>query len=211
MKALGLIAVGLALLVWLIPAAPMTGDGQYYIQFVRNNFQHAASSWHERRLLGPLIVRALPLDAQDGFFVLTLVSLGVTALFTWLAAREIVKEIGIYRRERTVNLGIAPYLFSKFAVLGVLCFLQSAILVVMVNAASPFHQGIFLPVLMEIYITMALTSLAGLTMGLMVSALVPNNDRAMSFIPLLLIPQVIFSGILFKLDGFAQVLGGLFA
>src|SRR5438132_4003393 len=92
MKALGLIAVGLALLVWLIPAAPMTGDGQYYIQFVRNNFQHAASSWHERRLLGPLIVRALPLDAQDGFFVLTLVSLGVAALFTWLAAREIVKD-----------------------------------------------------------------------------------------------------------------------
>ncbi len=127
------------------------------------------------------------------------------------SAREIVKEIGIYRRERTVNLGIAPYLFSKFAVLGVLCLLQSAILVLMVNAASPFHQGIFLPVLPEIYITMALTSLAGLTMGLMVSALVPNNDRAMSFIPLLLIPQVIFSGILFKLDGFAQVLGGLFA
>jgi ABC transport system ATP-binding/permease protein len=127
------------------------------------------------------------------------------------SAREIVKEIGIYRRERTVNLGIAPYLFSKFAVLGVLCLLQSAILVFMVNAASPFQQGIFLPVLTEIYITMFLTSLAGLTMGLMVSALVPNNDRAMSFIPLLLIPQVIFSGILFKLDGFAQVLGGLFA
>src|SRR5438552_4391094 len=88
MKALGLIAVGLALLVWLIPATSMTGDGQYYIQFVRNNFQHAASSWHERRLLGPLIVRALPLDAQDGFFVLTVVSLGVTSLLTWLATRE---------------------------------------------------------------------------------------------------------------------------
>src|SRR5881275_161100 len=89
--ALGLIVLGLAALVWLIPAAPMTGDGQYYIQFVRNNFQHAASSWHERRLLGPLIVRALPLDAQAGFFVLTVVSLGVTSLLMWLAARAIVK------------------------------------------------------------------------------------------------------------------------
>ena len=49
---------------------------------------HGASSWHERRLLGPLIVRALPLDAQDGFFVLTLASLAATALLTWLAARE---------------------------------------------------------------------------------------------------------------------------
>ncbi|MBV9894187.1 MAG: hypothetical protein JO020_08455 [Chloroflexi bacterium] len=81
---------GLAVLVLLIPAAPMTGDGQYYIQFVRNGLQHGASSWHERRLLGPLIVRALPMDAQPGFFVLTSVSLGVTAVLTWAAARELV-------------------------------------------------------------------------------------------------------------------------
>src|SRR5437868_6932238 len=86
--AVGLIAAGLAALVWLIPAAPMTGDGQHYIEFVRNGLQHGASSWHERRLLGPLIVRAMPLEAQDGFFVLTVVSLAVTALLTWLAARE---------------------------------------------------------------------------------------------------------------------------
>ena len=90
--ALGLTAAGLALLVWLIPAAPMTGDGQYYIQFVRNGLQHGASSWHERRLLGPLIVRALPLDAQDGFFVLTLASLTATSLLTFAAARELVGD-----------------------------------------------------------------------------------------------------------------------
>jgi hypothetical protein len=89
LRAVGLIVLGLAALVWLIPAAPMTGDGQHYIEFVRNNLQHGASSWHERRLLGPVLVRAMPLDAQDGFFVLTTVSLGVTALLTWLAAREV--------------------------------------------------------------------------------------------------------------------------
>jgi hypothetical protein len=90
--AFSLIVLGLGALVWLIPAAPMTGDGQYYIQFVRNNLQHGASSWHERRLLGPLIVRAMPLDAQDGFFVLTTVSLAITALLTWLAARELIRD-----------------------------------------------------------------------------------------------------------------------
>jgi hypothetical protein len=92
LRALGLIVLGLGVLVWLIPAAPMTGDGQHYIEFVRNNLQHGASSWHARRLLGPLIVRALPLDAQDGFFVLTSVSLAVTAALTWLAARELVQD-----------------------------------------------------------------------------------------------------------------------
>ncbi|HEY1298042.1 MAG TPA: hypothetical protein VGJ60_33600 [Chloroflexota bacterium] len=90
LAALALTLGGLAILVWLIPAAPMTGDGQYYIQFVRNGLQHGASSWHERRLLGPVIVHALPLDAQDGFFVLTCVSLTVTALLTWLAARALL-------------------------------------------------------------------------------------------------------------------------
>jgi hypothetical protein len=79
-------------LVWLIPAAPMTGDGQYYIQFVRNGLQHGASSWHERRLLGPLIVRAMPLDPEQGFFVLTTFSLAATALLSWLAARDLLKN-----------------------------------------------------------------------------------------------------------------------
>ena len=51
-RALALIAAGLAALVWLVPAAPMTGDGQHYIEFVRNGLQHGASSWHERSCRG---------------------------------------------------------------------------------------------------------------------------------------------------------------
>ncbi len=126
-------------------------------------------------------------------------------------AREIVKEAPIYQRERTVNLGIVPYMFSKIIVLGVLCLAQSLVLTFMVSLRAPFTHSTFLPPFMEIYITMALTSLAGLMLGLTVSALVPNNDRAMSIVPLVLIPQVIFSGIIFKLDsGLLQFLGAFF-
>jgi hypothetical protein len=110
LAALALTVGGLALLVWLIPAAPMTGDGQYYIQFVRNGLQHGASSWHERRLLGPLIVRALPMDALDGFFVLTCVSLAVTALLTWLAARELLPG------DEPRALAAIPLLFGTWVV-----------------------------------------------------------------------------------------------
>ncbi|MFL5591725.1 MAG: ATP-binding cassette domain-containing protein [Ktedonobacteraceae bacterium] len=127
------------------------------------------------------------------------------------AAREFVKEVHIYRRERSVNLGIVPYMFSKIAVLGLLCLLQSLILVVFVNIFDPFSHSVFLLPFLEVYITIALTSLAGLMMGLAVSALVPNNDRAMSFVPLLLIPQVIFSGTIFPLNSWLlQSLGALF-
>lgn len=126
-------------------------------------------------------------------------------------AREIVKEAPIYKRERTVNLGITPYMFSKIVVLGVLCLLQSLVLTFFVSIKAPFVHSTFLPSFFEVYITMALTSLAGLMLGLTVSALVPNNDRAMSIVPLVLIPQVIFSGIIFKLDNpILQFLGAFF-
>jgi hypothetical protein len=59
---------------------------------------------------------------------------------------------------------------------------------------------------------MALTSIAGLMMGLTISAIVPNSDRAMSFVPIVLIPQVIFSGVIFALNNpLLQFLGIFFA
>ncbi len=124
----------------------------------------------------------------------------------------IVREAAIYRRERAVNLGLAPYMFSKIVVLGLLCLLQSAVLVLVVNGTAPFQHSVFLPPILEIYITMALTSIAGLMLGLTISAVAPNNDRAASLIPIILIPQLIFSGIIFALDNPGlQFLGAFFA
>jgi len=129
-------------------------------------------------------------------------------------SREIVKEAAIYQRERTVNLGIAPYLFSKIFILGLFSLVQSFILVFLVNLKDPLGQvhSVLFPPFLEIYISMALTALAGLMTGLLVSAIVPNNDQAMSLMPLPLIPQVIFAGVLFSLDNppFLQGVGAIF-
>jgi ABC transport system ATP-binding/permease protein len=148
-------------------------------------------------------------DAQKILFIMAFAAVMFGCIN---GAREIVKEDPVYRRERTVNLGIMPYMFSKIVVLGILCFLQSLVLVILVNMAAPLQQGIFLPPPVEIYITMVLTSIAGLMLGLTVSAFAPNNDRATSFIPIILIPQVIFSGIIFPLNTpILQVVGSFFA
>ena len=109
-------------------------------------------------------------------------------------SREIVKEDAIYRRERAVNLGIFPYMMSKVLVLGFLCFLQSAVLTLVVQVGEPLQQGVFLSPVLETYITLTLTALAGLMVGLTISAIAPNNDRAITFLPLVLLPQVIFAG-----------------
>jgi ABC-type multidrug transport system ATPase subunit/pSer/pThr/pTyr-binding forkhead associated (FHA) protein len=155
-------------------------------------------------------------DAQKILFIMAFAAVMFGCIN---GAREIVKEAPVYQRERAVNLGIAPYMFSKIVVLGVLCLVQSLILVVAVYTKAPIHrgvgdnqQGIIMDPAIETYITLALTSLAGLMVGLTVSALAPNNDRATSLIPILLIPQVIFSGIIFPLNNpLMQFLGTFFA
>ncbi|HEX6554734.1 MAG TPA: ATP-binding cassette domain-containing protein [Ktedonobacteraceae bacterium] len=161
-------------------------------------------------MLKPTVFTAkvLPITAEQVLFILSFVAV---LLGCNNSAREIVKEIQIYRRERMVNLGIMPYLFSKVLVLGILCLLQCAILVIAVNVISPFPQTVLLPPPLEIYVSLALTSLVGLMIGLMISSLTANSDQANSIIPVILIFQILFSGVIFKLAGFGEVFGGLFA
>jgi hypothetical protein len=86
--ALVVAAVGLALLTLVTPAAPLTGDGQHYVEFAASGLQHgAASTWHARRVLGVAIVAALPMDTVAAFRLLTLTSLVAAALCLWGAAR----------------------------------------------------------------------------------------------------------------------------
>ncbi|GHO84420.1 FHA domain-containing protein [Dictyobacter formicarum] len=147
-------------------------------------------------------------DAQKVLFIMAF----ATVLFGCInGAREIVKEAAIYRRERTVNLGILPYMFSKIVVLGLLCLFQSAILTLVVEIGEPLRQGVFLSPILETYITLCLTSLAGLMIGLTISAIAPNNDRAISLVPIILLPQVIFSGAIIPLkDWVTQIIATIF-
>ena len=55
-------------------------------------------------------------------------------------------------------------------------------------------------------ITLVLVTVSASSLGLLVSSLVRNTDRAMVFAPIILIPQLLFSGILFKLQGVTEVL-----
>jgi hypothetical protein len=155
---------------------------------------YATQQRGEIQALQNFIVVRSGINAQKILFIMSFTAM----LFGCVnATREIVKEAPIYRRERAVNLGIFSYIFSKIVVLGMLCLLQDAILVAAVNAVAPFPPGIFLPGPIEIGITLWLTSLSGLMIGLAISAIAPTTDRAMNFIPIVLVPQVIFGGVIF--------------
>jgi ABC-type multidrug transport system ATPase subunit len=120
------------------------------------------------------------------------------------AAREIVKEAAIYRRERRIGLKLGAYILSKLTVQTGLVLLQIAFLVGIVWAGV----GLGAPSVESIgylYLTLVLTSLGGVTMGLLISAMTSNSDRATSFVPVLLIPQIIFSGAVVALERMGAV------
>lgn len=118
------------------------------------------------------------------------------------SAREICKELSVLRREQLAGLRAGPYLGSKALVLFALVVVQSALLfgVVAMRTEMP-ADGILMPAALEIYLTIALSGLAGIALGLAVSAVASTPDKATSLIPIVLVPQVLFAGIMFALKG----------
>jgi ABC-type multidrug transport system ATPase subunit/pSer/pThr/pTyr-binding forkhead associated (FHA) protein/ABC-type multidrug transport system permease subunit len=148
--------------------------------------------------LAPLALRVL--------FVFT-----CAALWVGLSSslQEIVKEAAIYSRERLINLGLFAYLGSKGIVLSLLAMLQTLLMVAVILVGFAHPKPELLPWSVGLGITTFLTLLACMSMGLMISAIVRNSTQANSALPLILLPQIIFSGVLFKIQGFASKLSWL--
>ena len=115
------------------------------------------------------------------------------------AAREITKESSIYARERLVNLNVLPYVISKVIVLSALCLFQAVVLVAIFVGRLDLpgsDWGLYPQLLAAIF----LTEVVGLAMGLLISAVSTNSDRAMAIVPVSLIPQLVFAGALVAYD-----------
>ncbi|MGZ3677056.1 MAG: ATP-binding cassette domain-containing protein [Ktedonobacterales bacterium] len=141
-----------------------------------------------------------PFDAQEVVLLLAFVAIWFGASN---AVGEICKEDDIYRRERLAGLGIAPYLLSKVCILGALCALQTLILLLIVSTKAgmpPAGAGLFLPAGVELYLGMVLAAWAGMALGLCASAFASNRDKAVSALPLILVPQLLLAGVIFPLS-----------
>jgi ABC-type multidrug transport system ATPase subunit/ABC-type multidrug transport system permease subunit len=108
------------------------------------------------------------------------------------ASREIIKEKGVFARENSVGVRLRAYLASKAIVLFTLSAIQALVLTGIVLVFQPLHAH--LDVYASVLLIVVLTAFAAVSMGLLVSAVVRNQDQATSFIPLVLIPQLFFGG-----------------
>lgn len=145
---------------------------------------------------------------QTRDFVYFVVALVAIWFGTSVAAREIVREWPVYRRERMFNLGIIPYLFSKLFVLGIIVFVQCVFLFVPLKF---FHLVGLMPMPGDLagipqFWTMLLTAAVGIATGLLVSSVVRTSQMATSLVPLILIPQILFSGLVGVPHGVSRIL-----
>jgi ABC-type multidrug transport system ATPase subunit/predicted component of type VI protein secretion system len=151
-------------------------------------------------VVGPKAQRDFP------YFILALVALWFG---TSVASREVIRERAVYNRERMVNLRLLPYVGSKLFVLMLIvsfqCFLLFATLKLLDVTTLMKLPGTFggLPQLF----VMVLTGMVGVALGLFISAVVKTSEMATSLVPLILIPQILFSGLVGVPVGVAKVVG----
>lgn len=138
------------------------------------------------------IVFAAPQRGTLFVLVLSALWFGASA-----AIRELISERPIWRREARVGVGLVPYLASKVVVLSTLVTLQCVVLTSILwawlgMAAYGFGWAALTGVVVA-------TGLTGMTMGLALSAMFSSSEAAVGSLPLVLIPQIAFGGLLVKL------------
>ena len=135
--------------------------------------------------------RQAPLgNPAKGLQLLFILAVALVFFGTINAAREICKELPIWERERHVGVRPLAYVLSKVVVLAGLCFVQTLILVLGVALFWKTPGG----ALVGMVIVGLLAALSGVTVGLLISALMPTPDRAMTIVPVPMIAQIMFGG-----------------
>lgn len=166
-------------------------------------------------LQAPLLALLISLVADDNAFSQyemtksVLFALSCSAFWIGIlnSIQEVCKERTIFKREYMTGLGIPAYIISKMLVLGILCFVQSILLIVVfwVRIGVP-EEGLLFSPLSEMFLTTFLTAFSAAGLGIFVSTLFKSADRAMTVAPVLLMPQILFSGLVFKLSGATKVI-----
>jgi ABC-type multidrug transport system ATPase subunit/pSer/pThr/pTyr-binding forkhead associated (FHA) protein len=105
------------------------------------------------------------------------------------AARDIVGEWTVYKRERMITLKLGSYAFSKLAVLFGLAIIQClsllGIVFLVLNLKSSFLYD---------FIVLVLSAMVGTGLGLCISAISKTTESAIALLPVVLLPIIALGG-----------------
>ena len=189
-----------------------------FVVLVERNLQLI---WNDKLLLAsltlqsPFMVLVVKLTADPNCFTSNLVNIGSrTALFILAAMatfmgtlnsyREICKEREIILREASVGVSLLAVVLSKAFVLLLIEDVQAAILTFgFVRIVNIPQNHLLLDTDVEIFVSILLMLVASSAIGLLISAIFKSGESAILVVLVLMIGQVVFSGIMFTLTGVA--------
>ena len=127
---------------------------------------------------------------------------------------SLVKERDNIKRDYVSGaLRIECYMGSRAIIQMVLCAVQSLVLTASIPIIGLYYgnsvpgTGILgIPAVMEFYISLFLVMFASDALGLLISSFVKKEALASTLAPYILIAQLLFSGVLFELDGASKIL-----
>jgi ABC-type multidrug transport system ATPase subunit len=129
--------------------------------------------------------------------ILVLLNVGAVFMGTALTIRDLIGERAIFLREQAVGLSTSAYLLAKVCVYTVFAIVQSAIVTVIAllgkggptrGAAAIGSPGL------ELFVDVALTTVASAMLGLALSAVAKSNDQIMPLLVVAVMSQLVFSG-----------------
>lgn len=131
--------------------------------------------------------------APQTYFVMSVASLWMGCMN---ACTAVVQERAIYRRERMFGLDPRAYLLSKLAVLAAIAAAQTLLLLVVQHQLMRLGESLGRELVG--FMALASANLAAAGLGLAVSCFAKTSYGAVVAVPILLIPQVLFSRILLQ-------------
>ncbi|MEO7318179.1 MAG: ATP-binding cassette domain-containing protein, partial [Chthoniobacteraceae bacterium] len=100
---------------------------------------------------------------------------------------DIIRDRVVLHRERNLDVRLGSYVAAKFGTLVLFSAVQCALFILVGNQILEI-RGMFWPY----FWFMLITAASGTSLGLLISSLVADSKTAANFVPLVLIPQLIF-------------------
>ena len=181
-----------------------------YITLIKNDTQRLLMIFAQPIIIAILIALVAAGDVFDIYNSTKSILFALSCAGIWVglfnSIQEICKERSILKREYMANLNLGAYVLSKFAVQLLMSIIQAFVMMILfaLFVGSPSDGVIGSSAFAEMFITLLLTIFSSSAIGLVVSSVSKNSDKAMTTAPFLLIIQLLFSGILFELEDMTE-------
>lgn len=183
-----------------------------YLELMKNDVQRLGVLLIQPLIIGLLLFIVADQEVFEIYESTKSMMFALSCSAIWIgifdSIQEICKERSVVKREYMANLRLTGYIFSKLLIQAILGLIQSVFLVgTFLRLLQAEEKGIFFSSFYcEILVTVWLTVMASVAMGLVISSMVKTGDKAMALAPFVLIVQLLFSGILFKLEGAGETI-----